>query len=105
MHVATSSVGDAIVVALDGIVDLATAPRLRTTLTRTVMQHPGRRIVVDLDGTVAVDDVALGILLAASAQAREHGGTLEVVATEPRLRSRLASTRFDLAVTVVDSVV
>lgn len=105
LHVTIHSVGDSLVLSLDGVVDLATVPRFQAALTRAVSKHHGRRIVVDLDGAQAVDDVALGLLLGAAALAREHGGSLDVVSTEPRLRSRLAATRFDLAVTVLDGVV
>ena len=105
LTVTARPVGDAIVVALDGIADLAGAPRLHDELRRVITRHPGVRLVVDLDGAIAVDDVALGLLLGAAATAREAGGDLEIVCTGPRLRERLAATRFDLAVTVRDSIV
>ncbi len=107
MSLSTSSrtVGDAVVLSLDGIADLSSAPRLQDALRRLIAQHPGRRIVVDLDGPVSFDDVALGLLLGAAASARTAGGELDVVATEPRVRERLAVTRFDQAVAVRDSIV
>ncbi len=101
----TRQVGDAVVLSLDGIADLSTAPRLQDALRRVVALHPGRRIVVDLDGPITIDDVALGLLLGAAATARAAGGELEVVATGPKLRERLTATRFDLAVAVRDSIV
>ena len=101
----TRMVGDAVVLGLDGIADLASAPRLQGALRRVIAQHPGRRIVVDLDGSLTLDDVALGLLLGAAATARSGGGELEVVATESKLRERLTATRFDLAVAVRDSIV
>ena len=107
MSLSTSSrtVGDAVVLSLDGIADLSSAPRLQDALRRLIAQHPGQRIVVDLDGLVGLDDVALGLLLGAAATARGAEGELEVVATEPRVRERLAATRFDQAVAVRDSIV
>ena len=93
-------VGDTLTIGLGGLVDLGTVPLLQDVLTRAVLDHPGETIVVDLDGVVSFDDVALGLLLAAAGRARDLGGELEIVCSSDRLLDRLASTRFDRAVTV-----
>ena len=93
-------IGDTPTVALGGIVDLGSVPVLHDVLTRTVLDHPGATIVVDLDGVVAFDDTALGVLLAAAGRARELAGELEILCSSDRLLERLAVTRFDRAVTV-----
>lgn len=100
----TTKVGDATVFSVDGVVDLSTIGRFHMDLTEAVRRHPGIDLVVDLDAAVAVDDVALGVLLGAAASAREAGGNLTVVTTNDRLRSRLARTRFDRAVDVRSSI-
>ncbi len=107
MHVrtTTSHVGDHPVLAIDGIADLAAAPLLHDRLQRAVAEHAGAVLVVDLDGVSALDDVVLGLLLGAAATAREQGGDLVVVCRASRVRARLLATRFDLAVTVRDSIV
>lgn len=101
----TRRVGDRLVVALGGMADLATAPRLQEQLRQAVSVHPGDTVAVDLDGLIVLDDVALGLLLGAAARARELGGDLELVCTDARLRSRLFATRFDHVVTVRGSIV
>ena len=93
-------IGDTPTVALGGVVDLGSVPMLHDVLTRAVLDHPGATIVVDLDGVVALDDTALGVLLAAAGRARELAGELEIVCSSGRLLERLAVTRFDRAVTV-----
>jgi len=93
-------IGDTPTVALAGVVDLGSVPMLHDVLTRAVLDHPGATIVVDLDGVVALDDTALGVLLAAAGRARELAGELEIVCSSGRLLERLAVTRFDRAVTV-----
>lgn len=103
LRISTRTVGDVRVVELDGIADLSTAPILQPALRREVTG--GSTIVVDVDGLVALDDVALGLLLGAAATAREHGGDLEVLTTSPRWRERFRTTRFELAVTVRDRIV
>jgi anti-anti-sigma factor len=100
MRITVSTVGGAIVVALDGSVDLAAVGTLHGDLTRVVRRHPGDSLIVDLDGIDALDDAGLGVLLGAAATARESGGDLEVVCNRASLRERLERTRFDRAVAV-----
>jgi len=106
MQVRTSvdMVGGAVVVAVDGAVDLASVGRLHNDLTRAIHQHPAVTLLVDLDAVTVLDDTGLGVLLGAAAAAREAGGDLEVVCTRATLRERLARTRFDHAVAVRGSI-
>lgn len=97
-------VGGRPVVAFSGSVDLATLPQLRDPLLRATVEHPGRRIVVDLDGVDVLDDTGLGILLGAAGRARQDGGDLVVVTTNPRIRERFAVTGFARAVELARSV-
>lgn len=105
LQVSTHRIGDRPVVALAGIADLASVPVLHDHLRRALLEHRGATLIVDFDGLAAIDDAALGIVLGAAANAREHGGELEVVCTGERLRVRLATTRFDHAVAVRDGIV
>jgi anti-anti-sigma factor len=100
LHVRTDMVGVVPVVALAGTADLGTVPALQTALTRTVAAHPGVTVAVDLDGLIALDDTALGVLLGAAARARSGGGDIVVVTTDDRMLARLAQTGFDQAVHV-----
>jgi len=97
-------VGSTPVVAVDGIIDLSTIPSFHQGLVRSMHDHRGATLVVDLDAAGAIDDAALGILLGAAAAARDAGGDLEVVCTRPVLRDRLARTGFDRAVVVRDTI-
>ena len=105
LRISIRDVGSRTVVALDGIADLGSVPALQDRLRRTIRQHRAGIVTVDLDGLTMIDDATLGVVLGAAASARESGGDLEVVCTAERLRARLATTRFDLAVTVRDSIV
>jgi anti-sigma B factor antagonist len=104
LRVSSRSTGDRVVLALDGIADLASAPHLHGRLRAAIDRAPGTVVTVDVDGLIALDDVVLGLLLGAAAHARERGGDLEIVCTAERLRERLAHTRFDRAVSVRDSI-
>jgi anti-sigma B factor antagonist len=105
LQVTTRGSGNPTVVALAGIADLASLPVLHDHLRQAVTRHPGTIVTLDFDGLLVIDDAALGIVLGAAAHAREHGGDLEVVCTNERLRARLSTTRFDLAVAVRDAIV
>jgi anti-anti-sigma factor len=104
LHTTLDEVAGAVVIAVEGHVDLAAVGRLHDDLSRAVLRHPGRTVLVDLDAAGVVDDAGLGILLGAAASARSRGGDLIVVCSRPTLRERLASTRFDRAVDVRDSI-
>lgn len=104
LRISTRAAGERHVVALDGIADLSTVPVLQSTLRREIAAAPGATVVVDVDGLVSLDDVALGVLLGAAATAREHGGDLEVLTTSPRWTERFRTTRFEQAVAIRDRV-
>jgi anti-sigma B factor antagonist len=93
-------IGDAVVVALRGEVDLSTVPVLQDALTRAIARQPQRPVVVDLDGVTALDDVGLGVLLGAAGAARRVGSDLTVVTNNTRLRERLDRTGFSRAIDV-----
>ena len=93
-------VGDAPVLAVAGVVDLATVPLLRDELLRSVHRHRGQIVVVDLDGVSVLDDTGLGILLGAAATARRDGGDIQIACSTPRLLDRFAVTGLDRAITV-----
>ncbi len=105
LHTRVDNVAGSIVVTVDGMVDLSSVGQLHHDLARTVRQHPGVALVLDLDGVSVLDDAGLGVLLGAAAATRDTGGDLEVVCTRPALRERLTQTRFDRAVTVRGSIV
>jgi anti-sigma B factor antagonist len=104
MNLSTSTIvvgGDA-VISLSGEVDLATIPLLHDALTKALTHHPGRMIVIDLDGVTLLEDIGLGVLLGAAGSARQTGANLVVVCNNMRLRERLDRTGFSRAIEVRD---
>jgi anti-anti-sigma factor len=99
-----SHVGERHVLVVAGDIDIVSIPRFNDALTRLVTDGRGTKVVVDLDGAGLVDDAGVGLLLGAAGRARNTGGDLVVVSTEPRMRQRLIDTGFDRAVTVVESI-
>ena len=100
MNLSTSTIvvgGDA-VISLSGDVDLSTLPLLHDALTKALTHHPGRMLVIDLDGVTILEDVGLGILMGAAGSARQTGADLVVVCNNMRLRERLDRTGFSRAI-------
>lgn len=104
LSASTRTIAGRRVVALDGVADLSSVPALQDELRREITRAEGHVVLVDIDGLVALDDVALGVLLGMAALARESGGDLEVVTGSARWRGRFASTGFDRAVTIRSSI-
>ena len=102
MNLSTSTIvaGADAVVTLTGEVDLGTLPELHDALTKALLHHPDRTLVVDLDGVTVLDDTGLGVLLGAAGSARQAGADLTVVCNNNRLRERLDRTGFSRAVEV-----
>jgi anti-sigma B factor antagonist len=95
-------VGDVPVVLVSGELDLASVGVLRDALLKSVTEHRGATVALDLDGVTAMDDTALGIVLGGAARAREHGGDLVIVCATPRLVERFELSGLARAVQVVE---
>ena len=72
---------DASVLIVGGEIDYAASPQLRKRLTELI--KAGRRPVLDLSTASFIDSTAIGVLVGATSQLREHGGdSLAVVRSE-----------------------
>ncbi|MFN2471937.1 MAG: anti-sigma factor antagonist [Gaiellaceae bacterium] len=73
------------IVAVHGELDLAGADEFRAALETRNGWKPGRRLLVDLARATFIDSTALGILSGASRSLKSGGGSLTVVASDPRI--------------------
>ena len=80
--------GHAVVLHVDGELDVRTAPPLRDEL-RRLIRHDGDRgapsVVVDLREVTFMDSYALGVLVQCHKLARAHRRTFVLVSTSPRV--------------------
>ena len=83
-----------VVLAVHGEADLHFAPELRDTLDAVIDDGP-KRVLVDLSGTVFIDSMALGVLLAGTKRMRADGNRLELVVPDPDLRRIFEITMLD----------
>ncbi len=70
-----------LVVAVHGELDVGGAAELRGVLLEAIEEHPGRPLVVDLEGVDFIDSAGLGVLVGGLKRARDAGGDLQLVAT------------------------
>ena len=69
------------VVAVHGDLDVDGAPELRRALVEAIDEHPGRQLILDLEGVDFIDSAGLGMLVAGLKRAKDRGGDLVLVAT------------------------
>ena len=82
------------VVALDGDVDLYTAPELKSELA-LLIEGGARRIVVDLTASTFIDSTTLGVLLGGLKRLRPTGGELAIVCPDPNIHKIFQITLLD----------
>jgi anti-sigma B factor antagonist len=91
------------VLAVQGEVDVYTAPRLREKLVELVSQ--GRHeIIVNLDGVDFLDSTGLGVLVGGLKRLRSHDGDLGLVCTQQRILKVFEITGLTKVFTISDSV-
>jgi len=91
------------VVEVHGVLDMKGEPRLRQAL-QAVVDAGARRVVVDLAEVRLMASSGLGTLVAMFKLLRDNGGILCLAAPRPLVRSVLAITTVDRAITVYDTV-
>jgi anti-sigma B factor antagonist len=84
IDVATVRLGDVPVVTVAGEIDVTSAPTLREALEAQTGEGVGV-VVVDLRQVSFLDSTALGVLVAAHKERREHDGELRLAVDEPRI--------------------
>ena len=91
------------VLAVNGEVDVYSAPRLRERLVDLVSQGH-RQIVVDLEGVDFLDSTGLGVLVGGLKRLRSHGGDLSLVCTQARILKVFEITGLMTVFSVASSV-
>ena len=95
--------GERTVVAVEGEVDLATAPRLKEFLLDLVAEGV-TEVVLDLSGVDFLDSTGLGAVVAAFKRVRAHDGHMAVVVTSARVRRAFEITNLDRVLSLTTSV-
>lgn len=72
-----------VIIALEGAVDIYSAPEFKLVLLRS-LAHGTWRVLVDLTKTTSLDSTGLGVLVSAAKQAGH--GALAIVCSDPEMR-------------------
>jgi anti-sigma B factor antagonist len=102
-HIEERAGGTLPVIAVNGEIDVATAPQLRECLHRVIAEGSST-IVLDLLGVTFLDSTALGVLVGALKRCRELGGDLHVVVADPRIMKIFEITGLTNVFTIADSL-
>ncbi|MGH3342934.1 MAG: STAS domain-containing protein [Carbonactinosporaceae bacterium] len=98
---------DHVVVALDGDVDVFTAPKVRAVFLDLV-RSGHYQVVVDVDAARFVDKSGLGVLVGGLHRMVSHGGCLHLVCARPQVLEVLRRTGltkiFPVCATVAEAV-
>jgi anti-sigma B factor antagonist len=104
LKISSRSQGERTVLALAGEIDLYTAPRLQTELTRALADTGSAQIIVDMSAVEFCDSTGMNVLLAAHRLAAERGGDLALAAPRPPVRKILEVTGLYSVFTVHDDL-
>ena len=85
----------AALVVVSGDVDIGTAPDFEDELARSVEDHLGRGLVVDLTGVTFIDSTGLNALVRAFERQRLAGSSLALITSDTRVTMMLEVTRLD----------
>lgn len=73
------------IVALSGEIDVYTSPKVKDAL-GSLIDKGTYKIVIDLTNVRYIDSTGLGVLIGGLKRVREHGGTVNLVCSNPQIR-------------------
>ena len=76
---------DAYVVELGGEIDVYTSPKVKDAITELIDQGH-YNLVINLEKVRYIDSTGLGVLIGGLKRVREHGGTVNLVCTNPQIK-------------------
>lgn len=80
----TREADGATIVAVEGEIDVYTAPKLRDKITELVADG-SYHLVIDMEGVEFLDSTGLGVLVGGLKKVRAHDGSLQLVCNQDRL--------------------
>lgn len=80
----TREADGATIVAVEGEIDVYTAPKLRDQITELVADG-SYHLIIDMEGVEFLDSTGLGVLVGGLKKVRAHDGSLQLVCNQDRL--------------------
>jgi anti-sigma B factor antagonist len=103
LRLARHALGDAVVVAVEGELDLFTAPFLRDEV-REAIKQDSARLVLDLQQLSFMDSSGLSVLIEAWRLATSEGGGVSLAAPQAPVARILRTTGLDRRIKVYSDV-
>lgn len=103
LGLATTEQNGFAVLAVQGEVDVYTAPQLREQLI-SLVDSGQRNLVVNLEGVEFLDSTGLGVLVGGLKRVRSAGGDLSLICTQRRILKVLEITGLTKVFAIHDSV-
>jgi anti-sigma B factor antagonist len=101
--VSRTTAGNIPIVAVNGEVDVYSAPALKDRITE-LLEAGDTTLIVDLGGVGFLDSTGLGALVEARAATTEAGGSLPLVCSQERILKLFTITGLDGVFTIHSSV-
>lgn len=79
------SKGDMYVVELNGEIDVYTSPKVKDAIGELI-DKGHYNLVINLEKVRYIDSTGLGVLIGGLKRVREHGGTVNLVCTNPQIK-------------------
>ena len=77
--------GETYVVDLNGEIDVYTSPKVKDAIGELI-DKGHYNLVIDLEKVRYIDSTGLGVLIGGLKRVREHGGTVNLVCTNPQIK-------------------
>ena len=77
--------GDTYVVDLNGEIDVYTSPKVKDAI-GDLIDKGHYNLVINLEKVRYIDSTGLGVLIGGLKRVREHGGTVNLVCTNPQIK-------------------
>ena len=77
--------GDTYVVDLNGEIDVYTSPKVKDAIGELI-DKGHYNLVINLESVRYIDSTGLGVLIGGLKRVREHGGTVNLVCTNPQIK-------------------
>jgi anti-sigma B factor antagonist len=94
-------VGDAVVAALRGEIDLHNSPSVRAALLKFLDENKPKKLVLNLAAVPYMDSSAIAVLVEALQKMRKTGGKIYLTNLQPRVKGLLEIARLDSIFVVV----
>src|SRR6185503_8511069 len=85
--------GDAVIVAVQGEIDLHNSPELRTQLLGLLAKHSPKKLIINLSQVPYMDSSAVAVLIESLQKLRKTGGRVFLANLQPRVRGLLEIAR------------